>query len=193
MPRLASIILFALASLGCDTPNPASPESCRPEFVVGPNPQITPVEDIEGIGPPPASDLYPDMAQQVPSFAGFYNDGGWLKVLVADPADAEAMIETVSAYEGGGLLEGRAGVRIGVVKYSWLQLAHWEHAAVINLVNLGFGGGDGFLGNGINDKENRIKIKMEQGTCVSVLSQLLQEAGIPGDAIQVVEGYPATG
>lgn len=185
-PRLAFVTVLALAALGCD---PAPPDGCSlPESLVGPNPSVIPVGEVEGFEPTNVGveGGFVQIAQDVPSFAGFYVDGGHLVVQVADPAEAVAAVEAVRA----SARDVRREIRTKVVQYSYMELARWEHAAVVNLAHLGLTQGV-VISNGVDEVENVVRIGANQGTCTTHISQLLNEAGIPADALVVEEDYPA--
>lgn len=188
LPGTTFITILAVAVLGCD---PSPPDACTlPESLVGPSPPIIPASEVDFDLSSAPNESFVKIAQDAPSFAGLYNDGGWLMVQVADPADEAAAVEAVRSFNNGSYVRGRAGVRTKVVKYSYIQLARWEHAAVVNLVNLGLTGG-AVIGNAVREDKNKVGIRVNQGACPSGIARILVEAGIPADALLVEEGYPA--
>lgn len=183
--RLACITVLALAAFGCDQ---SASDACRlSESLVGPGFSIVPAAEVDFEASEAPRDDWVEISREAPSFAGMWFDGDEIVVLVADPADADAAVEQVRSRLPGTVFED-TGIRTSVVDYSYLELARWQKVAVVNLANLD---GGNLTTVGVDEVANAVGIGVRPGTCLSGVRRILQEAGIPADALVFEEEEPA--
>lgn len=163
------------------------------DSILGPGGQIVTASEVDFHPPTQGLDgTFASIEETVPSFAGFFYgpgpEGGTVIVEVADPADSAAAKDAIRPYHDGAyLIVNPDGTLrdpgVLVVRYSFLQLARWKVVAEANLT--------GITSMDIDERANVLSIGIRRGECVGPAREVMKEAGVPEDAVEVHQENPA--
>jgi hypothetical protein len=176
LPCLGSALALALLVAACteQPTTPTAPNRAEPNLS-----SVAPRSGIEH----PGEAAFEEISQTVPSFAGYFLEGGQLVVYVTDLSQAQAAeaVRRVNSTGRGDALLAHASTVVRPARYSFLQLRQWRDQIEQNVL---FGLSDA-ASIDLDEGINRIVVGLADGSGKAQLENGLTRLGVPTEAVDV--------
>jgi len=132
-------------------------------------------------------DIFAAIAREVPGFAGFYfaEDGRTLIAVLKEPVSEPDVLCQSMARPSGMARLANLSVRSVYAQYSFLELQGW-YRPVQEALSI-----PGVVRSDIDEVRNRIVIGVETDEAREVVAQMVEELGIPTEAVSIEHAEPA--
>src|SRR5438874_274444 len=132
---------------------------------------------LETLGEIPA---FIEIAEQVPSFGGFWFDKGGTQIVVGltNPADFQRVVAMIPQYLGAHKPTGYVAV---TVARPFAELARYRAALRTDVFGL-----PGVVSLGVGESANRVEVGITELSAETAVRTLVHNLGIPDDAIAIL-------
>ncbi len=181
---VAAVITMATAiAAASGSSAPASPDTAKILSASTSN-QALQGPATQGGGARTLDDLFEEIARDVPGFGGmFYDKGGRLNVYLLNSAQQAAAETAIASALGGGALP-RGSVRVLLGRYAFSDLRNW-YDRVVEVLGI-----PGVVFTDIDERDNRLKVGVEDAETADAVRRELDRLAIPRAAVTVEESAP---
>ncbi len=138
------------------------------------------IEVAETPGGPTLDQLFDDIAEDVPAFAGFYTDtDGRLVIQMVDTSHSSDARQVVAARSGLEQARDAEASRIHPVRFSFRQLKSWLHALLQEGVPAGMYTSD------IDERANQLRFGVADAATATILEERAVGHQVPVEAVAV--------